>query len=185
MLRAPSRHRRSVRLPTYDYSQAGAYFVTICTQDRDLFFDRPSIRSMAEACWLAIPKHFPRVRLDEWVVMPNHLHGIVGIEEGVRGGVQLNAPTEGQISPRDGTNPFSVISSRRGTLGVIVRTYKAAVTTSCRMAGYDKFAWQRNYYEHIIRSEADLDRVRNYIRDNPLNWETDENNPKNIGVSSR
>src|SRR5215213_5119834 len=102
------RRRRSVRLPDYDYAQAGAYFVTICTHHRQLFFQHEAIRAIAERCWLAIPDHFPQVILDEWVVMPNHIHGMnVFIDQlddlrhgsddapnaNHRRGVQLNAPT--------------------------------------------------------------------------------------------
>ena len=79
----------------------------------------------------------------------------------------MNAPT-----PID--SPHSVISPQRGTLAVIVRTYKSAVTTRCLRAGYEDFGWQRNYYEHIVRDASDLDRIRQYIHDNPLHWELDE-----------
>ena len=166
----------------YDYSQAGAYFVTICTRNGELLFEEPSVNQIAKECWLALPDHFPSVALDEWVIMPNHMHGILVVEEGgtVRGverrhdgrGVQLNAPT-----PRDLNSPHSVISPQRGTLAVIMRTYKSAVTTRCRRAGYEDFGWQRNYYEHIVREESDLDRIRQYIHDNPLHWELDEYYP--------
>jgi len=174
------RDRRSIRLQGYDYSRAGVYFVTICTHDRELFFDDPSIRQIAEECWLAIPAHFPRVRLDEWVVMPSHLHGILAFEEWQGRGVQLNAPTAIPSQPRNHDNRFSVISPRSGTVGVVVRTYKAAVTASCRRWGRDEFGWQRNYHDHIVRDAAELVRIRRYIRANPLNWETDENNPANV-----
>ncbi len=168
-------HRRSVRLRGYDYSQAGAYFVTICTHRRQLFFDDPTIKQFAKECWLAIPEHAPGVELDEWVVMPNHLHGIIFI--GVGRGVQLNAPTH---TPRGRTDPYSVISPKRNTLSVIVRTYKAAVTTACREIERNDFAWQRNYYEHIIRDERALRAIREYIRNNPLKWPLDLDNPKNF-----
>src|SRR5262249_2100239 len=129
------------------------------------------------------------VRLDEWVVMPNHVHGIIVIEErkdnrgdfndrrGVqpqRGAAQLNAPTV--IDQRETDNAFSGMSPRRHTLTVIVRTYKAAVTTACREAQLD-FGWQRGYYEHVVRGEADLGRIRQYIQTNPARWVIDILNP--------
>src|SRR3954454_12565703 len=94
----PQLHRRrSIRLRSYDYSQGGMYFVTLCTQDRALFFEEDAIRQSAEHCWLAIPEHFATVELDEWIVMPNHVHGLVLINEDIaqgKQGVQLNAPTD-------------------------------------------------------------------------------------------
>lgn len=151
-------HRRSIRLKGYDYAQPGAYFVTICTRNKELFFEDDGLRIIAERCWLAIPEHFPYVQLDAWIVMPNHVHGVLWI---VRRGVQLNAPTKG-------------ISPRRGTLSVVVRTYKAVVTTQCRRDGYGYFGWQRNYYGHIVRD-------REYIFNNPLRWHLDRENPERVG----
>ena len=162
--------RRSLRLKDYDYSQEGAYFVTICTQRKMMLFENEEIRAVAERCWLEIPGHFPNVQLDEWIIMPNHLHAIVVIEQ--CRGVQLNAPTI-----RKTTERFSTISPHRNTLAIIVRTYKAAVTMRCRREGFDLFRWQRNYYEHVIRNEDDLNEIRHYILDNPVKWVMDENNP--------
>ncbi len=119
------------------------------------------------------------VELDEHVVMPNHVHGIIVICR--RRGVQLNAPMTTNAATRNPDNVFSVISPHisphRNTLAVVVRTYKAAVTTLCRRIGRDDFAWQRNYHEHIIRNEEELNRIRQYIQDNPLRWDADRNNP--------
>jgi REP element-mobilizing transposase RayT len=85
--------RRSTRLKGYDYSQPGAYFVTMCTRNKELFFDDICLSKIAEECWSEIPKHFPNVDTDVYVVMPNHLHGIIWISNESRTGVQLNAPT--------------------------------------------------------------------------------------------
>jgi putative transposase len=74
-------HRRSIRLEGYDYTQTCAYFVTICTRDRECLFDDPVLRRVAETCWLDVPRHFPKVALDEWVLMPNHFHGILVLGE--------------------------------------------------------------------------------------------------------
>ncbi len=174
-----ARRRRSIRLRSHDYSLPASYFVTICTRDRLLFFADTAIRRIAEASWTASPDHFPGVAVDEWVIMPNHLHGILVLGEdnswtggGGRRGVQLNAST----TTRDPHSPYSTLSPGRRTLSVVMRTYKAAVTSLCRRAGVH-FAWQRNFYEHIVRDDADLDRIQQYIRDNPTHWESDENNP--------
>ena len=172
-------HRRSIRLKGYDYAWEGAYFVTISTQGRLPFFEDDTIRATAESCWVDLPHHFPMVELNKWVVMSNHVHGIIFI---VGRGVQLNAskyahtdaPT--RLRNRDTSNLFSVMSPRRKTLAVVVRTYKAAVTTECRRAGYTQFGWQRNYFERIVRTEEELHRTRQYILDNPLQRELDENN---------
>ncbi|MEW6516847.1 MAG: transposase [candidate division FCPU426 bacterium] len=161
-------HRRSIRLKGYDYSRPGAYFVTACTLNRALYFDDNAIRQIAERCWLEMPQHFPTVVLDTWVLMPNHLHGIVWLGESRC--AQLNAPT----------TTGGIIPPLRNTLSVIIRTYKAAVTSLCRRAGRNEFYWQRNYYEHIIRDHGELDRIRQYINDNPAGWDADLENPKNI-----
>jgi len=175
-----------------------------------LYFDLPELRAHAEDCWRAIAAHAPRVTLDEWVVMPNHVHGIIVINEadddepgatvtpkaGVDHpgrGVHLNAPTaigdEASLgnmdsSDRDRDSVFSQISPRRNTLGVMVRTYKAAVTTAAHRIDVEPmFAWQRGFYEHIVRSDRELDAIRHYIRDNPLKWALDRDNPQNARKS--
>jgi putative transposase len=194
MTRNRAQQRRSVRLPGYDYASAGAYFVTMCARGRQLLFGEPQVRRLAETCWRDIPKHVDHVELDEWVVMPNHIHGIIVIgerEDSAEGrGVQLNAPTtmksEGVVEQRgDANNAFSVMSPHRHTLSVIIRTYKAAVTTTCRDAKHAGFAWQRGYYEHVVRNERELDAIRLYIRHNPLKWALDRDNPANTrGMAS-
>jgi putative transposase len=177
-------HRRSIRLQGYDYTRQGAYFTTICTHKRecvlgDIVEDQMVLSSagrIVEECWLAIPEHFPQVDLDAFVVMPNHLHGILilaGREdngtmrkamEAAMGGTIYRAPTGRQEHFRQ---PVA------GSIPTIVRTFKAAVSRKADLAS--GFGWQRNYYEHIIRSEGDLSRIREYIVNNPLRWETDEN----------
>jgi REP element-mobilizing transposase RayT len=159
-------HRRSIRLSGYDYSRPGSYFVTNCTYKRELFLEDRAVKTIAEHCWRELPSHFPYVRLDEWVVMPNHLHGIVIITG--------NAPP--QSAPRPDNRVTPLRSPQRGSLGLVIRTYKAAVTTACRDADL-AFGWQRGFYERIIRKHAGLVRTRRYIRQNPQHWETDEYHP--------
>jgi len=171
-------HRRSIRLCGYDYSQAGAYFVTICTDQRQLFFDDAALRQIAEECWLAIPEFNPGVELDEWVVMPNHLHGIIVLDG--EQGVFSNTPTKSNTpTERDMSNRFSAMSPKRGTLGLVIRKFKSAITGKCRGINRLDFAWQSNYYDHIIRNERELHAIRQYIANNPANWNLDRDNRAN------
>jgi putative transposase len=180
-------HRRSLRLKGYDYSQSGAYFVTLCTKDRIPLLGtivdgemRPSrVGEVSERLWREIPHHFSDVQLDEFVIMPNHVHGIVvlwGDSENqsrdftTRRDVQLNVPTY-----------FSDISPKKNTLSVIIRTYKAAVTSWCRKNRFSDFQWQASFFDHIIRNEESLNRIRAYITTNPQRWELDRENPEKSG----
>lgn len=177
MTKAPDNQRHTFRLQGYDYSKEGAYFITICTYERrHLFgnvaentFNCSSVGSIAREMWFKIPEHFGNVNLDEFIVMPNHVHGIVFIHSNV--GVKFNAPT-------NYGSHYSNISPRQGTLSVMIRTYKSAVTHTCKVNGYDLFRWQRNYYEHVIRNEDDLREIRDYVIYNPLKWEFDSENIK-------
>ena len=176
-------NRRSIRLKNYDYSEEGAYFITICTykkfcvfgKQRDTMIKLSLIGDIVNRCWNAIPDHFPHTELDSHVVMPNHLHGIIvmsntsiGVE--IKTGVQLNAPT---IETLD---KFRAISPAKGSLSVIIRTFKSAVTKTCRSSNIQNFKWQRNYYEHVIRNENELNRIREYIAYNPNQWQYDREN---------
>jgi REP element-mobilizing transposase RayT len=149
-------HRRSIRLRNYDYRQPGAYFVTINTHGGERLFDDPVLRDVAEAMWQRLPRHFPSVELDEWVVMPNHLHGILCIVD---------------RAPMDGARPEADVQSgaRSGSLGAIVGNFKSVVTRRInRIRGTPGVpVWQRNYYERVIRNERELAAIRKYIRDNP------------------
>lgn len=185
-------HRRSIRRGGYDYAQDGIYFVTICTQGRVLFFDDEIVREIAERCWSAIPEHYPLADLDEWVVMPNHVHGliVIGGQEGdsrERPGVLSNAPTMNARSgaAREMQQPseaalFPHVAPLRNSLGVIIRAYKAAVTATCRREGFLGFGWQRNYYDRIVRNDRELNSIRRYIFENPQRWEMDEHHPERL-----
>ena len=164
--------RRSIRLPGYDYSRTGCYFITICSFDREIIFgkiaDGNTVLSeigIISAKYLEqIPNHFENVFVDEYVVMPNHIHIIITILNDV--GVQNIEPLQ---------NKYQNIIPK--SIGSIVRSYKASVTRWCKSNGFEEFKWQRNYYEHIIRNDEDFFRIREYIRNNPLQWELDEENP--------
>lgn len=171
-------HRRSIRLKGYDYSRCGAYFVTVCTHNRECIFgqiadgktDLTDVGKMAQQCWHEIPQHYPSVILDEFVVMPNHVHGILMVEKRDNAGANDHSPLQPQRR-QNGTSK---------TIGAIIRGYKIGVTKWCRSNTNTLNVWQRNYYEHIIRSESDLNSIREYILNNPLNWRDDDlftNNP--------
>ena len=177
-------NRKSIRLKEYDYSQPGGYYVTLCTSEKECVFGEvvedevrlSPIGAIAKRCWDEIPKHFPMVELDEYIVMPNHIHGIIILNDLGRD-VQLirmnnNVGVE-YIQPLPTTFQYVISKS----LGSIVRSYTAADTRECRKRNKYDFSWQRNYYDHIIRDDKDLDNVRNYIIDNPLKWAADEENP--------
>ena len=179
-------HRRSIRLQEYDYSQAGAYYVTIVTYHRDCLFGEIINEEMilnvfgkiADECWRAIPDHFPNVELGAYVIMPNHVHGIIVITNGET--IIGATPRRGMIyrAPTENIEQFG--KPVKESLPTIIRTYKAAVT---RIIGREHNAtsiWQRNYYEHIIRDEKDLQNKTDYINANLSLWDDDENNPQNI-----
>ena len=154
-----SMHRRSIRLRGYDYSRPGAYFITVCANTH--LFGRvragemilSGLGEIARDCWTTIPDHFPHVRIDAFVVMPDHIHGIL-----VFGDYASRMPAVGRISA--------------GSLGTIIRSFKSAVASRINLLRDVRFGgiWQRNYFDEIIRTEVDLDRARQYIRDNPARW---------------
>ena len=163
--------RRSVRLAEYDYAQIGAYFITVCVQGPkcllgNVIVDRAELNPLGaavEACWRSIPDHFQHVELDECVVMPNHVHGIVAIVSESRGTSRRPA-AEGYGAPI------------AGSLATIVRSFKSASTKRVnehRGTPGARF-WQRSFYEHVIRNDDDLANIREYIDSNPARWEMDQ-----------
>lgn len=161
-------HRKSIRLKGYDYSGSGSYFVTICTRDRAYLFGKVHSGAMllndsgryAKQCWKAIPEHYPDASLDEYVVMPNHIHGIITIAQvGVQDFEPLLQNKYQHIIPK--------------SIGSIIRGFKIGVTKWFR-DNTDIFAvWQRNYWEHVIRDDWELNRIRKYVHENIGQWETD------------
>lgn len=184
-------HRRSIRLDGYDYTQAGAYFVTIVTHERALLFDDPLLRRVTETMWQRIPRHFPHVALDEWVVMPNHIHGILWIRD-VRARHSVKAisttPDSGMGRHLERTQDILANASPlpagppSGSLGVIIGNFKAVTTRRINRLRNTAGApvWQRNYYERILRDEQELNVIRQYIHDNPACWAEDLENPNRI-----
>jgi putative transposase len=165
-------HRRSIRLQGYDYSQPGSYYITICTQAKEHLFGRVvegqmhrnEMGNYVAFCWEWLAWRYAYVDLDEWIVMPNHLHGIIVITDrdasGKTGGGSRTAPT------------------RRKPLGRLVGAFKTVSTDRIneRRGTPARFLWQRDFYDHIIRDDDELNKIREYIRTNPLRWNTDPEN---------
>jgi REP element-mobilizing transposase RayT len=174
-------HRRSIRLPDHDYTSPGAYFVTIRVRGGECLLGEVVDDDMqlnewgevAQDCWQAIPEHFDHVEPDAFVIMPNHVHGIVVITHRVASvGAEHAAPL-----PARRSQPRTKVE--HGSLGAIVRSYKSAVTrriNQLRAMPGTPF-WQRNYWEHIIRTRASLNRIRRYIETNPARWAEDQLHP--------
>lgn len=178
-------HRRSIRLAGYDYTQAGVYFVTIVTWRRDCLFGEVingemvlnDFGKIADECWRAIPEHFPNVELGAHVIMPNHVHGIILINEdnsrtAVVGAQQCCAPT-----PMDQNDNPHKINVKPGSLGAIVRSYKSAVSYKINKQFNATGIWQRNYHEHIIRNDREMGEIWKYIESNSALWADDDENP--------
>ncbi len=181
-------HRRSIRLKGYDYSQAGLYFITICIHNRECLFGEITSGEMmlnemgniAYNEWMKTPELRPNIELDVFIVMPNHIHGIIKINEiGGRGVLHtpINNDTTQSNKPNDIQGEFnSPIRSPSQTIGSIVRGYKSSVTKKINALHDcpDCSVWQRNYHEHIIRNEQSYQTISNYIINNPAKWEEDK-----------
>ena len=177
-------HRRSIRRPGYDYAASGWYFVTICAQNRSCLFGdvvggqlRPNDAGhMVMDEWHALPDRFPDVELDRAILMPNHLHGIVVIHRTLRRGEPCVRPPQ-------------VRGTADGSLGRVLQAFKSLTTTryidGVKTAEWRRFSchlWQRDYFDHIIRNDWSLDRIRWYIDTNPERWDRDAENPNGSGV---
>jgi len=170
-------HRRSIRLRGYDYSQAGAYFVTLCTQGKKCLFGevvdaQVHLSDMGQIVaeeWLRSADIRPEIDLDEWIVMPNHLHGIIVI------------PGEAVVGNRqeDTSQGTRTAGPKPRSLGSIMAGFESASSRRINeLRGTPGMQiWQHNYYDHIIRNEKDLERIRRYIADNPARWDEDAENP--------
>ncbi len=172
------RNRRSIRLKNYDYAQAGVYFVTVCANQKACLFGfiedgimvPNELGRMVKYCWDEIPSHFPNVSLDAFVTMPNHVHGILMINAG-----------ENDYSRIVETKDFSPLRplGASKTLGSIIRGFKIGVSKWAKNNTQIQTVWQRNYWEHIVRSEQQLSLIREYIQNNPMQWELDSLNVNN------
>jgi putative transposase len=185
--------RKPMRLPHYDYSQNGAYFITLCTHNRDCMFgnvvDGGMVLNKAgqivESEWQQLPTHYPNVTLDACVVMPNHVHMVIILMNA--GKMDSGVMTAGVMNHAPTNNVSNVgaqfIAPATTTVGNIIRAFKARCTYLINQHQQTQglSVWQRGYYDHIVRNDADLTRIRDYIANNPAQWELDENNPNLFG----
>ena len=170
-------HRRSIRLRDYDYSWAGWYFVTLCTHGRECILGKAMNDSILETdlgklvreTWAHLPNHYA-VELDDFVMMPNHIHGIIIIRDSTVGAIHESPLRKDAKSKR-----------RKMLLSKIIGRFKmtSAKRINLLRETPGRPAWQRGFYEHIIRNDTDLHRIRIYMKNNPLQWALDEENPEN------
>jgi putative transposase len=149
-------YKKSTRLDNWDYTSCGYYYVTICTKDKKFSLGEViesdkglgatvnllQAGELIDKCWNAIPDYYPNIELDMYTIMPNHMHGIIFIKEQIKD----------------------------VTLGLVINQFKASCTKHIRKLGYNDFTWQPRFYDHIIRDDKDLDRIRKYITENPIKW---------------
>ena len=172
--------RRSIRLKGYDYSQGGAYFVTIVAQGRLCLFGdvvdgemrANDAGEMVWRVWDGMPGRFPSIEMDEFVVMPNHVHGVIIIRQSL--GSLVGGQGDSGVQRDTGAT----------TVGDVVGAFKSLTTVEYGRGvrkldwpPFDRRLWQRNYYERVIRDESEFSRVREYIANNPMEWEFDRENP--------
>jgi len=164
--------KKQYRLPYYNYASSGYYFVTLVAKNRHEYFSiikdgniiLTDIGKIIKQSWLYIPMSSPFVSLDEYVVMPNHVHGILLID---------NPNEDLELKEKK----FEI---RKNSRSVVMRTFKAATTARARKLNPNIQLWQSRFYDRIIRNEKELQNVRKYIKDNPLQWEEDCKNAVNI-----
>ncbi len=192
-------HRRSIRLKGYDYSRQGLYFITICCDKRRYLFGEIANGQMvlneagkfANECWKEIPDHFPNAVLHEYIIMPNHVHGIIELVTDETDGRGDNpVDTVGPDGPGGWTGPAGAenfLPQRKNepkkhqfqkmiprSIGSIVKGFKIGVTKWFRENTDIETVWQRNYHEHIIRNEISYHNISRYIINNPANWKEDK-----------
>lgn len=187
------KQQKRYRYKNYDYTQNGLYFVTICVKNHKMFFGdiaksgteynpiyemkMSEIGKIAEIFWLEIPKHFPFVNLDEHIIMPNHIHGILEICK------QLD-DRRNEALPRSYTGKYprmSEISPRSGSLSAIIGSFKSIVTKTVNQKySQNNFSWQSRFHDRIIRNEKELDAIIKYIFENSAKWHLDKYNTENL-----
>ena len=185
-------HRRSIRLKDYDYSSVGAYFVTICVLNRECLFGdivdgemKPfDSGKIVETVWGELPERFPNVEMGEFIVMPNHFHGIIILTVGAGlgppdSGPPDSGPPNDNGPPDDKSQTNKGAASRAPTLGDVICAFKSISTIRINrlLARSGIPIWQRNYHERVIRNEAELNSILEYIRNNPINWPNDKEQP--------
>lgn len=186
----------SARLKGYDYGNAGLYFITICTANREYYFGEiingkmqlSNIGVLVDVFWYEIKNHSKNIELHQFVVMPNHIHGILEIVDNVDGNdvcdvgsrdVACNVSTGIMDTTQKPINKqMSKISPKSGTVGRIIGSYKGAVSKHANRLEL-QFNWQSRFHDHIIRNEKSLEQIQSYIINNPQNWENDKFNQNN------
>lgn len=194
----------SARLKNWDYRSNGAYFLTLCTKNREHYFGEivnsqfigNHIGLLAEKYWIEIPQHFPFVELGNFVVMPNHIHGILIVDKSKIGNhntdmekdvgadvktLQCNVSTTNNATTNNNASTTNTqknekmanISPKCGAVSTIIRSYKSVVSKHAHFIHPD-FDWQTRYHDHIIRNKGSLERIQNYIENNPVNWGKDK-----------
>ena len=174
------KNRKRNRLPHYDYSQSGYYSLTICTKHMETHFGVIENGNMKlseegriiEECWKEITRQYKNLSLDEYQIMPNHLHGILIINE-------ISVGTIHELSREDKSNNFQV-KRRKMILPIVIGRFKMNASRKIHQWGKSNFSWQRSYYDHVIRNEKSLLETRKYVVENPLKLEFDKNNPINF-----
>jgi len=190
-----NKERKHLRLTYWDYSSEGVYFITICCQNRHSFLGKiednemilSEIGLIASKYWLEISNHFLHVKLDEFVVMPNHIHGILILDYSLvwtRHGVSIQSSSSENVGSCHGmtlpsnqesnqnTNQFS--KPVKNSISVIINQYKSSVKRWCNQNGSYHFRWQAKFYDQILHNENSIDMIREYICTNPKNWIEDE-----------
>ena len=206
------KNRKSIRHKGWDYGLDGYYFVTICTKNQECLFGKIMEKEMVlnhageiiKTEWEKLPNRFPNIKLDTFVVMPNHFHGIIVIQNNI----PVGAPLVGALVPKDHQGPIessriaqltkpsrkkpgrpqgAPLRMENKTIGDMVGAFKSLTTNEYihgvkfgKFPPFEMALWQRDFYDHIVRDENELNRIREYIRTNPINWTRDGNNKANI-----
>jgi len=187
----PTKHRRrSIRLKDFDYARAGAYFVTICVRNKECLLGEiirgdmamTTLGTIVQSIWDDLPHHYLNIDVDAFIIMPNHVHGIIILGEDITRSVGAG-PRACPSDHRQQGQPRGAAPTQM-SLPDVVHRFKSLTTNRYRKAVAELVArsspgrlWQRNYYEHVIRNENELNRIRQYVIDNPLKWELDRENP--------
>jgi putative transposase len=177
-------HRKSIRISNYDYSNRGAYFVTICTKDRECLFGEiidgemvlNNTGEIVQKIWDELSENYDGIVTDSFRIMPNHIHGIIIIKN------ENSCKIEGNLDNKEGQTWESAPTI---SLSTVIQRFKSMSTKRIKSNAKESDLmmisnklWQRNYYEHVIRNESELNRIREYIECNPQNWDADKENPK-------
>ncbi|HRE40977.1 MAG TPA: transposase [Ignavibacteria bacterium] len=176
--------RKSIRLKDFDYSKEGLYFITICVHNHECLFGKiendnlllNELGKVANNFWIEIPNHFPSVELHEFIIMPNHIHGIIEIVGTQNNEFNPIVGTRHGVSKTANKDEYKHQFSKPipGSISTIINQYKSSVKRWCNKNGHKYFQWQSRFYDHIIRSDFDYQNISNYIIHNPAKWDEDK-----------